>query len=519
MIFACAPWLLLGALVQEPPIPVTPEEVRDAIVATITAEELQAHVDFLAGPDTRGRAALTPGFDLAAEYVETQLEAWGLEPAGVEGSYRLPVGLRCVVPSPDATVEIRPRKGEATKLRLGVDFVPYPGAGTKEVSGEPVFVGFAIDSRSGKWQDLKKVEDKIVFAFTREPYADDPKDKRFDGLEATEHSSMVEKARAVAAAGGRALVMVPDPGMFPEEVGPVPDLIPQPMFPNFPLRGLRRMTGMPDLPVMSVSRAAAEQIFGEDLNDYYESILKRKRPKPLDAPRGLEVRLHPAVEEGVIPSYNLAAWVRGTDPDDEVVVIGTHLDHVGLNHWADRGMMRVHPGADDNASGSAALLEIAQALAETSPREDILLLWFTAEENGLLGARAYCNDPLVPHDKTLIMLNMDQIARTDPKSMNLGGLWKAPDLERFVKRVARNIEQELKLNFDGGRELFARSDHYAFHEKGVPVIFFFEGDIDKNPVYHKPGDVADGIHADKVMWVARQVLATAWAFAGEGLRP
>ena len=81
------------------------------------------------------------------------------------------------------------------------------------------------------------------------------------------------------------------------------------------------------------------------------------------------------------------------------------------------------------------------------------------------------------------------------------------------------IDQELKLDFEGGRELFARSDHYSFFQKGVPVIFFFEGDIDSNPVYHKPGDVPAGIHADKVMWVARQVLATAWAYAGEGQRP
>jgi hypothetical protein len=505
---------------QETVASADPEAVRGQITASVTAEELQAHVDFLAGPETRGRGTLTPGFDRAAEYVEQHLTEWGLEPAGEEGSYRVPVGLRCVVPSPQAFFEVRRGKDKVEQLKLGVDFMPLAGGGEARVEGDAVFVGFAIEGgRTEKWKDLSKVKGKIVFAFTREPYADDPKDKRFAGLEATKYSEIREKAKAVADAGGIALVLVPDPGMFPDEVGPVPNLLPQPLSAGLPLRALRRMTGYPDLPIMSVSRKVASAIFEEDLDDYFVSIQKRKKPKALKAASGLELALRPAVEEGVIPSYNLAAWIRGSDQDGETVVIGAHLDHVGLNHWADAGKMRVHPGADDNASGSAALLEIAQALAGTKPREDILLLWFTGEENGLLGSRAYCEKPLAPHESTLIMLNMDQIARTDPKSMNLGGLWDNPDLEKFSKRIAKNIKQKLKMDFDGGRELFQRSDHFSFYSKGVPVIFFFEGDIDSNPVYHKPGDVPSGIHADKVMWVARQVLATAWAFAGEGLRP
>lgn len=517
--------LILGAAPvfaaqQETVAPADPEAVRTRIVSSVTAAELQAHVDYLAGPETRGRGTLTPGFDLAAEYVERHLTEWGLEAGGEDGSYRVPVGLRCVVPSPEAFFEVRRKKDELQQLKLGVDFMPLAGGGTQRVSGEPVFVGFAIDGgRTEKWQDLSKVKGKIVFAFTREPYADDPKDKRFEGLEATKYSAIKEKAQAVKSAGGLGLVLVPDPGMFPDEVGPIPNLLPQPINAGFPIRALRRMTGYPDFPIMSISRKAASAIFEEDLDDYFVSIQKRKKPKQLKAVRGLEIAMRPVVEEAVIPSYNLAAWVRGSDGDGETVVIGAHLDHVGLNHWADAGKMRVHPGADDNASGSAALLEIAQALAETKPREDILLLWFTGEENGLLGSRAYCEEPLAPHESTLIMLNMDQIARTDPESMNLGGLWENKPLETFSKRVAKEIDQELKLDFKGGRELFQRSDHFSFYAKGVPVIFFFEGDIDSNPVYHKPGDVPSGIHADKVMWVARQVLATAWAFAGENLRP
>jgi len=505
-------------LAQEPAAPVAAAADRESLVATITAEEVQAHVDFLAGPSTRGRATLTPGFDLAAEYVEKHLREWELQPAGDEGTYRQAVNLRCAVPSPESQVTVW-RGKEASKLQLGSDFMPWPGCGSKTVRGEVLFAGFAIDARKEKWRDLDDAEDKIVFAFTREPFADDPKSKRFDGIESTEYSEVPRKAREVAAAGGLALVLIPDPGVFPDEVGPVPDLLPMPMHPSMRANALRRFSGIPDIPVISLSRKAAGEIFGEDLDKYYESILKRKKPKELKGKRKLEVELTSRVEDAAIPTYNLAARIPGTSGDEQVVIVGAHLDHVGLNHFTDKGQMRVHPGADDNASGAASLLEIAQALAGTKPQSDILLLWFSGEENGLLGSRAYCDDPLYDHSKTIAMLNMDQIARTDAGEMNLGGLWDKRNWQKFSSKIGRSIDQDLKMDFKGGRELFQRSDHYPFHTAGVDVIFFFEGNIQDNPVYHKPGDTPDGIHAEKVMWIGRQVLATAWALAGEGERP
>lgn len=508
--------LLLAVLFAAPVLAQQPDYAaqRDAMVESITVEEIRSHVEFLAGPTTHGRATLSPGFDLAAEYVEQHLKEWGIAPAGEEGSYRLPVGLRCVAPSSQAMIEVA-RGKEVQRLTLGVDFVPVPGAGSAKVSGEPVFLGFAIDASKEKWREEDRLKGKIAFAFTREPFADDPKSKRFDGIEPTEYSSWRSKARMAADAGAVGLVLIPDPGEFAEEVGPVPHLVPQPLFPGMQVRGLRRMTGLPDFPIMSMSRKAASELFEEDLDTYYESILKRKKPKELE-PKKVTVTLRNEVEEAVIPSYNLAAWVRGSGETGKTVVIGAHLDHVGYNHWMDQGYTRVHPGADDNASGSAALLEIAQALSMHPPVDDVLLLWFTAEEYGLHGSRAYCDKPLVPHEQTTIMLNMDQIARTDQKSMNLGGLWEQPNLEKLSKQVGRDIGQKLKLDFKGGRDLFQRSDHYSFYQKGVPVIFFFEGDINSNPVYHKPGDVHEDIDFTKTMWVARQVLATAWAFAAEG---
>jgi hypothetical protein len=499
----------------------TPEETFDEVVGSITVDEIQEHVNFLAGPTTRGRGTLTPGFEIAAQYVEAQLTELGLEAAGPEGSYRLPIKLNCIGPSEKSYFEIGTKKGEKEKLKVGIDFVPMPGSSNKEIEGEPVFVGFAIDARKENWEDLspRKVKDKVVFAFTREPYADDQKTKRFDGLEVTKHSEWAEKARAVKAAGGVALVLIPDPGIFPEEVGPIPNLLEMPMWPGGNARQLERMAGFAGLPVASVSRKVASDLFGTDIDKYYQSILKRKKPKQLKVKGKKLVRFKSDLRSMKVPAYNLAARIPGSGDSGNVVVLGAHLDHVGLNYYADKGRVRVHPGADDNASGTAALLEVAEALAGKKPQVDVLLLWFTGEENGLLGSRAYCEDPLYPHDKTLVMLNMDQIARTDPDEMFLGGVWDSNPWKRLIAKLNKRVGSPLKVETDGHKDMYTRSDQWAFAQKEVPAIFFFEGNIDKNKVYHKPGDVADSILTEKVMWIARLFVATAWSVAWEGERP
>jgi hypothetical protein len=421
----------------------------------------------------------------------------------------------------DSYFELLDSKGKVKRLRLGVDFMPVPGSSNKGIEGEPVLVGFAIDSRKRRWEDLskKKVKDKIVFAFTREPFADNPKDKKFDGLEATKYSTISEKAKAVKSAGGVALVLIPDPGMFPEEIGPIPNLAPVPLWPGGRSSQLGRMSNLSGLPVISVSRQVASDVFGTEMEEYYKSILKRKSPKQLKGKKREKVGFRSTFEDVKLPAYNLAALIPGSDDDGEVVILGAHLDHVGLNHLRDQGKMRVHPGADDNASGSAALLEVAEALAAGKPKEDVLFLWFTGEEVGLLGSRAYCDDPLYSHEKTIVMLNMDQIARTDQREMFLGGVWDSPKLKKLIKRQSSRVRNPVKMLMDGHRDMYMRSDQWAFAEKNVPAVFFFEGNIDKNKVYHKPGDLPDSILTDKVMWIARLFTATAWAVAWDGERP
>ncbi|TAH38437.1 MAG: M28 family peptidase [Planctomycetota bacterium] len=495
---------------------------RDAALKTITAKECAVRVETLAGPEMQGRGTPSAGLEKAARYVEEELAACGLEPAGPEGSYRLPYQLYCAVADPQGKAQWTDAAGAVQALELGTDFVPVPGSRPGAVRGVPVFAGYAIDASKEEWRDFAsgKARGKLVFAFTREPRADDPKLKRFDGAEPTEASTFASKLRAVAEAGGIGLVLVPDPALDLDPGATVPDLVPLPLPRNFSAARLGQLAGWPDVPVISMSRRAAEAIFATDLGKHHADLDKRLRPKLLQAPEGVVVEYDAGLVEQEVPYFNLAARIRGSSGSGAVLILGAHLDHVGWNHGDDAGRMRIHPGADDNASGSAVLLEVAQACAALPPpQDDVLFLWFTGEERGLLGSRAYCEEPLYPHTQALAMLNMDMVARNDPRLLNVGGLWDRPEWARFLRKQARAIRSDLELDFDQGRDLYQRSDHFAFHEHNVPALFFFEGDLNKNEVYHRPGDVAETVDPGKMERIGRLFAATAYALMWEGERP
>lgn len=497
---------------QSEPPPLKP------MLATITEKDCRERVEILAGPQMAGRYTGSPGFERAAVYVEEQLTAFGLEPMGEEeGSFRREYSLDCLVAGPKTTLSWD-RGLEAPELELMKDFLPVPGSTQASVSGEAVFVGYAIDAPKEKWRDLKKkdVEGKIVFAFTREPRADDPKEKKFDGVASTSHSSLSSKARAVKEAGGLALVLVPDPGAEAE-----PDALMSGMLPlvrQEAARMERQLGG--DLPMMMITRELAGSLFDTDLDAYHASIDKKRRPALLEAP-GITLSLNVEFKSAPRNAMNLAARIKGSGESGKVLIVGAHLDHVGLDLLNGEFLGRAHifPGADDNASGSSTLLEVAEALSGTTPEIDILFLWFSGEELGLLGSAAYCRDPVYPHESTIAMFNMDMVGRGEAKELNIGGLWKQPALAKIVTASNKRSRSGLKLDLKAGKDLYARSDQYSFYEKGIPALFFFEGDLNSNKVYHKPGDVPATMDAMKMSRIGKCFTACVYAVAYEGERP
>jgi len=492
-------------------------------LATITESDCFDNVMILAAPGMAGRGTMTEGYDRAATFLESQLEALGYKHAQGE-SFRIPVLLPCIVGGEECSFLISGLKEAEAQpgLEIEKDFVPVLGSPELMARGEPVFIGYAINSKKEKWVDLKEksVRGKVVFAFTREPQADNPKSKTFDGVDPTRYSSVQMKAKEVLAAGGIGLVLVPDPGILEQEDRPMPGMVP---YVDAGGRGLALLKSpqlvLSEIPVMSVSRAVASRIFDTDITAYYHRMNKKKRPQTLTAAKGVEVMLGVQWAAKDRETFNLAALLPAEESNGEVLVLGAHLDHVGFDVVQDGLSMVLRPGADDNASGSGGLLEVAQALSGTRPQIDILFLWFTGEELGLLGSRDYCEHPIFPHKNTLAMFNMDMIGRTDAKKINIGGLWDLPNWEKLIKNLHKRIGSHLKMDNQQGRDLYARSDQYSFHQKGVVSLFFFEADLAGNKVYHQPGDVPETIDGGKMSEITKLFTALVWAVAYEGERP
>jgi len=518
----CSNFLVLATCALSPQ-----SELPDlsSVLKTITADGCYEKVNVLADPKMMGRGTLSAGFDLAAEYVEGQLREYGLVPPA-ENGFRIPITLNCLVAAEDCLLAFPPDLSDIIELDGEVvnvidQFAPVVGSCEASVSAPAVFVGYAIDSRNNGWRDLSpsKVKGKIVFAFSREPHPDAAKNKKFDGADATRHSQLATKARAVAKAGGVGLVIVPDPLLVHDSSLVLPNTTPRVNPSGTEAIKFYQRSNFPKIPVMTASRNFASAVFGTDIDKYFAKIEKKRRPSLLETDKKQLLVMNVSFENKEIDTYNLAAFIKGDGSSDEIIVLGAHLDHVGLDPNADLMTMTLRPGADDNASGSAALLEVAQALAPHKPKHDILFLWFTGEELGLLGSRKYCESPLVPHEQTIAMFNMDMVGRGDTKKISIGGLWSRPLWADFVAAQHKRIKSKLKMDNEQGRDLYARSDQYSFHTQDVVALFFFEADLETNKSYHQPSDVGESIDGKKMSLIAQLFTACTWAIAYEGQRP
>jgi len=221
---------------------------------------------------------------------------------------------------------------------------------------------------------------------------------------------------------------------------------------------------------------------------------------------------------GRVDIPNVVGYLQGSDPAlrEQFVVVGAHYDHLGVDA---RG--RVGFGADDNASGTAALLEIAQAMAIAGPRRSVLFCAFAAEEDGLLGSRAFCENPPVPIPSIVAMLNFDMLGVGSKSEVVVLGTRQNPDLEKTLKRARKTRDCRLKRVITGkAGHLWERSDQFAFHEVGIPALFFFEAVSEQdNPDYHTFRDTIDLLDMVKITRTARLGFNSAWLLATDEERP
>jgi Zn-dependent M28 family amino/carboxypeptidase len=227
-----------------------------------------------------------------------------------------------------------------------------------------------------------------------------------------------------------------------------------------------------------------------------------------------------------VQTENVAAIIKGTEFPEEYIVISSHLDHIGIENG------EINNGADDDGSGTVALLEIAQAfkmaqINGNGPKRTLIFLHVTGEEKGLLGSKYYTENPLYPLNKTMVNLNVDMIGRTDPKRIDkdpnyiylIGADRLSQDLHD-ISEAANNKYTKFKIDYtfndkkDPNR-FYYRSDHYNFAKNNIPVIFYFSGTHED---YHKPGDTVDKIIYELLAKRTKLIFYTAWELANRSRR-
>jgi hypothetical protein len=512
-------------------------------LATVREEDLREHASVIASPAREGRDTPSTGLVEAALYLADRFRAAGLVPAPDSAAIWRELGDPMTAGSKlpvadDGSTFLRPFRRrardydrEASHLSAelpgtpapafvpGIDFVPLPGAaGTAR--GELVFAGFGIVSKTEHWDELAglRLRGKIALVIDGEPRDA----KRFDGREVSRAASFAAKLADLKALGaaGALLVRLPEeqraaPANEAADPRDLPELGFRHSDADFVGADSEAPPSSSSLPAAEVTPACASRLLGEDVQALAARIEKAQGPVRVRT-EGRTVEVVSELRERELRVDNVVGVVPGGDLASEFVVVGAHYDHLGLDR---RG--RIACGADDNASGTAALVEIAEAFATAGPRRSVLVCAFAGEEDGLLGSRAFCDKPPVARERLVAMLNLDMIGRGAKDEVAVLGILQNPGLEKVLvraKKLSATGVREITLR--KGEELFERSDHYSFHRIGVPSLFFFEGlPISKNPDYHTWRDTLDKLDFDKVLRTTRLVFNTAWLLTNDDERP
>ncbi len=439
----------------------------------IAASALKGHVRFLASDLLEGRGPGTRGDALAQAYVAAQLEGLGLTPAAPGGGWLQPVELVGLTGHPE--VLSAHANGATVPLRHREDFIVVSGHQGKQSAverAELVFVGYGIQAPEYQWDDFKGADlaGKVLVVMNSDPEADP---SLFGGRARLWYGRWdykYEQARRVGAAGCLIIHTTPSAG-YPWQVvqtswsGEQFEL-PAPGGAGLQLKGW-------------LTEAATRKLFaltGKDLDALRKTAETRKfKPVPLGV--SLSARFPTAVATKT--TANVLGLLRGSDPvlRDEVVVLTSHHDHLGLKPGAAPGEDAIYNGAVDNASGVAALLETARALAALpkAPRRSVLFAAVAAEEQGLLGSQYLVEHPPVPHAKMAANLNIDGVniwGRT--KDVSVIGLGKT-SIDAVLVALAKKQGRVVKPDALADRGFFYRSDQFNFAKVGVPASYFSSG--------------------------------------------
>ena len=468
---------------------------------TITAQELKTHLYIYASNEFEGRDTGSPGQKKAIAYIKKEYQ-----------DNNIPGGL------PDQSyfqeVPLENQKVSISKINFeGKTYENFKTQVVLETSksitiNDKAFVYANYGIEDEKYSDYKNIEvkDKIVLIRTGEPkmnglYITTGKNEE---TKWTNFSEGIERKIKVAMGKGAKAVLIIDPNLFDKYASYYKE-----MFENNIQGRLTLSKNIENIPVLMVNKTLGDKLTASLSDKTASSVIT----KPI------EISI---INNSEVLSENVLAFIKGSEKPEEIIIISSHLDHVGVRNG------EIYNGADDDGSGTVALLEIAEAFSKAkkdgySPKRSILFLHVTGEEKGLLGSQYYSDiNPIFPLEQTIANLNIDMIGRTDPKRTTgdrnyiylIGSDKLSTELHNLSENINKkccNIELDYKYNDENDpNRFYYRSDHYNFAKNNIPVIFYFNGTHED---YHQPTDTPDKIEYDLLENRAKLIFYTAWELA------
>ena len=481
-----------------------------------SAERLKKDVSYLASDHLDGRRTGTAGGNEAARYIAVEFAKIGLKPgvAGYQQTFPYVAGV-------ELGEKNRLSAGAAT-LNVRKDWMPLGFSSNQDMGRAPaILVGYGITASELNHNDYAnaKISGHVAIALSGTPDGDNPHGQF------ARHEEVRWKAIAARNAGAKALVVIARENNFNE------DRLSRLRYDN--------TAGDAGIPVIAISRQAAEQLLPNRSLAEFEQAAKSKSDAAY-AELATPVSLSVDIIRQEVPAYNVVGVLEGSDPvlKNENIVLGAHYDHLGRGGEGSGSLVPdsadIHHGADDNASGTAGLLELARLFSAQRPRpkRTLIFIAFGGEEEGLLGSAYYVNHPLTPLTKTVAMINMDMIGRMRDRKLVIGGVGTAQEWKQIITqansaeamRVSASSDPapmqgvpivvsangrpivttnpngtfDLAMNEDG----YGPSDHSQFYGKQIPVLFFWTG---THSDYHKPSDTFDKINYDDEARILRLV--------------
>lgn len=503
-----------------------PVMAQKAGLKSISQDELKMHLQFLSSDELEGRDTGEPGLQVAARYLAVQAAHLGLTAVDADKDFLQPFYIR---------EKAYDRENSHTTITVADTFsivnresfyiFPAPQGDKTLIEGEVIFAGYGIKDEQNKYNDFENIDikDKVVLIMNRAPMNEEGTEAQFDNDKWSSMQNFQYKMQYIYSQEPRAVLIVMDPKSGMQSIEDVNPAIARYLGKSRELKPEKAEGASPQRNIggmVLIHRSVADLLLeasGKTLKDLQLEIDQNLAPQSFLL-EDTQVKIELNMSSTDLEVYNVFGLIEGSDPalKDEVVIYTAHYDHVGTN-----GQGGVFNGADDNASGSVALIEIAEAFMKEKkrPKRSIGILWVSAEEIGLFGSQYFANHPLVSSEKIAAAINLDMLGRTkteeDAESSRSGLTIQAGDSVKVIGGLQSKVLMDIntssleEMGLIGNYQYndihhpdryFYRSDHISFARKDIPVLFYSTG---THRDYHMLTDVEERIDYDKYLKMTR----------------